>query len=119
MDDEPDLIATIGCRLEANGYGVLTAANGQEALDKAAVDKPNLILLDNNMPVMNGLEMLRRLRKSPHLQDIPVIMCTALCEPTDISAAQSCGISDYVTKPFDCAELIEKIENALINRKNG
>jgi len=119
VDDEPDLIATIGCRLEANGYGVLTAANGQEALDKAAADKPNLILLDNNMPVMNGLEMLQRLRKSPGLKDIPVIMCTALCEPTDISAAQSCGISDYVTKPFDCAELIEKIENALINRKNG
>lgn len=113
VDDEPDLIATIGCRLEANGYGVLTAANGQEALDRAADDKPDLILLDNNMPVMSGLEVLERLRGSPNLRDIPVIMCTAQCEPTDIAAAQSCGITDYVTKPFDCAELIQKIEDAL------
>jgi len=116
VDDDLDLMATIGCRLEANGYGVFTAANGQEALDKATADKPDLILLDNNMPTMSGLEMLRRLRQSPDLQDNPVIVCTALCEPTDISAAQSCGISDYVTKPFDCAELIDKIESALRKR---
>jgi CheY-like chemotaxis protein len=116
VDDEPDLIATIACRLEANGYGVLTAANGEEALERVVADKPDLILLDNSMPVMTGLEVLQRLRTSPKLQDIPVIMCTALCEPTDISEAQSCGIADYVTKPFDCAELIQKIENALMTR---
>jgi adenylate cyclase len=119
VDDEPDLIDTIGCRLEANGYEVLTATNGQEALDRAAADRPDLILLDNNMPVMSGLEVLQQLGESPQLRDIPVIMCTALCEPTDISAAQSCGITDYVTKPFDCAELIEKIENALAAQSSG
>jgi len=97
----------------------MTAVNGQEALDTAAADKPDLILLDNNMPVMTGLEMLERLRDDPDLQDIRVIMCTASCEPEDISAAQSCGIADYVTKPFNCTELIDKIENALTNRDNG
>ena len=68
------------------------------------------------MPVMNGHEMLEHLRKNPDLKNIPVIMCTALCEAQDIEAANSFGISDYVTKPFDYADLIEKITNALENK---
>ena len=116
VDDEPDLIDTIQCRLEANSFDVITACNGEEALKKAADDNPDLILLDTNMPVMNGHEMLERLRKDPDLKDIPVIMCTALCEAQDIAAASSYGISDYVTKPFDYADLIEKITNALENK---
>lgn len=113
VDDEPDLIDTIQCRLEANNFIVTTASNGEEGLSKAADYKPDLILLDTNMPVMNGHEMLEHLRKNPTLKDIPVIMCTALCEAQDIAAASSYGISDYVTKPFDYADLIEKITNAL------
>ena len=115
VDDEPDLIDTIQCRLEANNFDVVTAVNGQEGLAKAADDKPDLILLDTNMPVMNGHEMLEHLRKDPDLKSIPVIMCTALCEAQDIAAATSYGISDYVTKPFDYADLIEKITSALEN----
>ena len=118
VDDEPDLIDTIQCRLEANNFVVSTAFNGEEGLQKAASDKPDLILLDTNMPVMNGHEMLEHLRKDPDLKNIPVIMCTALCEAQDIAAASSYGISDYVTKPFDYADLIEKIANALENRKS-
>jgi CheY-like chemotaxis protein len=118
VDDEPDLIDTIQCRLEANNFVVSTASNGEEGLQKAASDMPDLILLDTNMPVMNGHEMLERLRKDPDLKEIPVIMCTALCEAQDITAASSYGISDYVTKPFDYADLIEKINNALENRKS-
>ena len=118
VDDEPDLIDTIQCRLEANNFIVSTATNGEEGLLKAADDKPDLILLDTNMPVMNGHEMLERLRKSPDLKNIPVIMCTALCEAHDIATAMSHGISDYVTKPFDYADLIEKISNALENKKH-
>jgi two-component system sensor histidine kinase/response regulator len=118
VDDEPDLIDTIQCRLEANNFAVSTASNGEEGLQKAASDMPDLILLDTNMPVMNGHEMLERLRKDPDLKEIPVIMCTALCEAQDIAADSSYGISDYVTKPFDYADLIEKITNALENRKS-
>jgi len=115
VDDEPDLVDTIQCRLEANSFVVITAFNGQEGLEKAADEKPDLILLDTNMPVMNGHEMLERLRKHPELKGIPVIMCTALCEAHDIAAASAYDITDYVTKPFDCTELIEKITNALKN----
>ena len=113
VDDEPDLIDTIQCRLQANSFDVITASDGAEGLEKAVKEKPDIILLDTNMPVMNGREMLEQLRKRPDTKDIPVIMCTALCEAQDIAAASACGIADYVTKPFDCTELVEKITNAL------
>lgn len=117
VDDEPDLVSTVQCHLGWCHYEVITATNGKEGLEKAVNEKPDLILLDVSMPVMNGHEMLERLRKHPDLKDIPVIMLTALCEADDIAIVSSYGISDYVTKPFDFAELMEKIANALENKK--
>ena len=113
VDDEPDLVSTIQCRLEWGQYNVITAVDGKEALETAASERPNLILLDTDMPVMNGHDMLEQLRAHPDLKDIPVIMCTALCEAQDIAKASSYGIIDYVTKPFDYTELMEKIANIL------
>ncbi len=118
VDDEPDLVSTIQCRLEANNYNVVTAADGQEGLIKAAKEKPDLILLDTNMPVMNGHEMLERLRKHPDLKNIPVIMCTAICGAQDIATVSSYDVTDYITKPLDCMELMEKVANALQNRSS-
>jgi len=69
VDDEPDLVNTIQCRLEWFRCEVITAANGKEGLDKAISDKPDLILLDINMPVMNGHEMLERIRTHPDLKN--------------------------------------------------
>jgi DNA-binding response OmpR family regulator len=113
VDDEADLVSTVECRLKWSDFDVVTASNGKEGLDKAASEKPNLILLDTAMPVMNGYEMLEHLRKNPQLKDIPVIMLTAMCEAQDIAKASSYGIADYVTKPFDFTELMEKITNIL------
>jgi two-component system alkaline phosphatase synthesis response regulator PhoP len=118
VDDEPDIVDTIQCRLEANNFDVVTASNGQEGLDKAAEEKPDLILLDTNMPVMNGHEMLEHIKKRPDLKEIPIIMCTALCEANDIAAASAYGIADYVTKPFDYTDLIEKITGAIENSQS-
>jgi CheY-like chemotaxis protein len=109
VDDEADLCSTIETRLKWNKFKVLTASNGQDGLEIAASEKPDLILLDNNMPTMTGLEMLARLREDYNLKAIPVIMVTAACEPQKIAAASSFGIVDYVTKPFDFADLMEKI----------
>ena len=113
VDDEPDYVSTIRCRLEWNKYEVSTASNGKEGLEKAEAEKPDLILLDTSMPVMNGHEMLERLRQHPDMQQIPVIMVTALCQIQDIESASRLGISDYVAKPFDSAELVQKIANIL------
>jgi len=113
VDDEPDLVSTIQCRLEWCNCEVMSAEDGEKGLEVASSKKPDLILLDTNMPVMNGHEMLEHLKKDPELKDIPVIMCTAICDAPDIAKASSYGIVDYVTKPFDFTELMEKITNTL------
>lgn len=115
IDDEPDLVDTIQCRLEANSFDIVTASKAQEGLEKAADEKPDLILLDTNLLVTNVNDTLEQLQTR---QDIPVIMCTELCEPQDITAASAYGIADYVTKPFDYTDLIEKITRALENRES-
>ncbi|MCU0914553.1 MAG: response regulator [Planctomycetes bacterium] len=120
VDDEPDLVSTVEYRLKFANCNVVTAANGQEGLERAAAEKPDLILLDTNMPGMSGHEMLERLRADPALKHIPVIMLTARCEPQDIAAASARGISDYLTKPFDFAQLLERIHTILQNhRRDG
>ena len=113
VDDEPDSRSIIQCRLEWCHYEVISACNGEEALKIAEDEKPDLILLDTNMPVMDGLEMLERMRRNPALKDTPVIMVTALCERQHIAAASAYGIADYVTKPVDFTSLLEKISDIL------
>ena len=117
VDDEPDCLSTIKYRLSHNDYEVVTATNGEEGFQKAQQESPDLILLDTNMPVMNGREVLKCLRKHPALKNTPVIMVTASCEMQDIAVASSYGISDYIAKPFDFTDLVEKIQNALKHRK--
>ena len=119
VDDEPDLVSTVEYRLKFSNCQVVTAGNGKEGLEKAASEKPDLILLDTNMPVMNGHEMLESLRNDPAIKDIPVIMLTARCEPQDIAAASAWGIEDYITKPFDFGELMEKVRHALKGKNFG
>lgn len=113
VDDDLTLIRIVERRLESRGWEVITAANGREGLEQAQTQNPDLILLDTLMPVMTGHEMLELLRRNPRTKDIPVIMCTARSDVQDIATASSYNISDYVTKPFDCTELIERIELAL------
>lgn len=113
VDDEPDYVETIKHHLEWSSYETITAGNGSEGLEKAEKEKPDLILLDTSMPVMNGHEMLEQLAKKPELKGIAVIMVTAACEMDDIATASSYGIVDYISKPFDFTELKEKIAGAL------
>ncbi len=117
VDDEPDYVTTIQQHLEWSNYRTAVAVNGQEGLEKAASEQPDLILLDTNMPIMNGHETLEHLSKDPQLKNIPVIMVTAACEMDDIATASSFGVVDYIAKPFDFAELKEKIANAIAGKK--
>jgi CheY-like chemotaxis protein len=111
VDDEPEMIEIIARYLTFHGYEVVTAPDGKEGLAKAAAEYPDIILLDTQMPVMNGREMLEELRKQPWARDIPVIMVTGRYEKFDIAAAAVYDISDYVAKPFDPSVLPEKISN--------
>jgi CheY-like chemotaxis protein len=116
VDDEADIISTVKYRLEFCEFEVVTAANGKEGLEKAAIEKPDIILLDISMPIMDGHEMLARLKNSPDIKDIPVIVVSAFSDAKDIAKAAELGIADYVTKPFDFPDLMEKISKTLENK---
>ncbi len=117
IDDEPNIVQTLQDRLEMNEYEVLTACNGKEGLQVALDEKPDVILLDVIMPIMDGHEMLEALRKQPGGDYPSVIMLTARSQTQDIARANACGIDDYIVKPFDLSELLEKIEVVIENRK--
>ena len=113
VDDEADIVSTVEYRLKFNEFDVITAANGKEGLEKTEKEKPDLILLDINMPVMGGHEMLEHLKNHPELKDIPVIMLTAFSDARDVAKAAKLGVADYITKPFDFTDLMAKISNVL------
>jgi two-component system response regulator ArlR len=117
IDDEPNIVQTLQDRLEMNEYRVFTAHNGRDGLDKFDREKPDVILLDVIMPIMDGLEMLETLRKRPDGQDVSIIMLTARSQTQDIARANACGIDDYIVKPFDLSELLAKIESVIEHRK--
>lgn len=116
-DDEPNIVQTLKDRLEMNDFDVVVANNGSDGLKVAEQERPDIILLDVIMPVMNGLEMLEMLRKQPWGQEPSIIMLTARSQTQDVARANACGIDDYIIKPFDLSELLEKIESLLEQRK--
>jgi len=119
VDDEQDILRVVTVTLEKYGYEILTAVDGKEGLKRAANDRPDVILLDKAMPIMDGCEMLQRLRSTPELKDIPVIMLTARCDSQDITAVRQYNVASYVTKPFDPTDLSNRIEDALAEPKTA
>lgn len=113
VEDEPAIAQSIQDRLEMDKYRVILAADGKQGLEIAAHQKPDLILLDVNMPVMDGFEMLEALRKNPNAADCPVIMTTVRNQKDDIARAEAAGVNDYIVKPFDLSVLLQKIEAVL------
>ena len=118
VDDEPNIVQTLKDRLEMNEYDVVTACNGDQGLKTAKEGQPDLILLDVIMPILDGHEMLEKLRLQDWGRDISVIMLTARSQTQDIQRAKNCMIDDYIIKPFDLSELLEKIESILERRKS-
>ncbi len=119
VDDEPDMAAIVGRSLRLNGYNVLTAANGRECLDLAASELPDIILLDNVMPHMDGLTAMRKLRRSESTRSIPVILVTALADEATLASALRAGADAFITKPFDYQTLLDKISSILDARPAG
>lgn len=115
-DDDPLLRALLMHRLSADGYQVTTAENGSEALAAIAEQQPDLVVLDALMPVMDGFEVLRRL-KAGGLSDAPVIMLTALKREQDIVGALQLGAADYLVKPFIPDELGQRVRRLLQSRE--
>jgi two-component system alkaline phosphatase synthesis response regulator PhoP/two-component system response regulator VicR len=110
VDDEGFILRLIGVNLEKEGYQVITAADGEEALEKSLSEKPDLIILDVMMPVMDGYETLRRLRENKATAAIPVVMLTAKSQDSDVFKGWQSGADLYLTKPFNRSELVSFIK---------
>ena len=109
VDDEPDVLDFLKLVLDRSGYRTVTAPNGTEALIRAHVERPDLILLDIMMEKMDGWETLRLLKLDDGSHDIPVVVVSARAEPKDKIRALQEGAVDYITKPFRVKDSLAKI----------
>jgi DNA-binding response OmpR family regulator len=112
-DDDPDILALVRFRLERDGYEVLSAPDGETALDLALARTPDLALLDVMMPRLDGYEVTRRLRQHGPTREIPIILLTARVQEPDVALGIQAGADDYVTKPFSPQALGERVQAAL------
>ncbi|MBU0694384.1 MAG: response regulator [Candidatus Omnitrophica bacterium] len=113
VDDEIELVEMVKMRLEAGGYEVITAYDGQEALNKAKRVKPDLIILDIMLPKMDGYKVCGLLKADIRYSKIPIIMFSAKAQEEDMKLGEEVGAQSYVTKPFEPQVLLSKITELL------
>jgi len=116
VDDISENIQLIGNILFSNQYQVLTANSGEQALKMVKAKHPDMILLDIQMPVMDGYDVIKELKKDPLSSEIPVIFLTARIEADDIVKGFNLGATDYINKPFKLEELLARIKTHLLNK---
>jgi DNA-binding response OmpR family regulator len=112
-DDDELLVDLLTYRLGTRGYQVSAARDGGEALERLAADKPDAVVLDAMMPVVDGFEVLRRIREQPATANLPVVMLSARKQERDIVGALELGASDFVVKPFIPEELMARLTRLL------
>ena len=113
VDDDESNREMLTRRLQHRGYDVVTAVDGQDALERASAESPCLILMDVSLPVIDGLTATRQIKSSPVLRGIPVIALTAHASIEDRERARAAGCDDYDTKPIEFARLEQKMEALL------
>ena len=113
VDDEVHIVQVVAIKLKNNGFDVLTAENGADALDLAGRERPDVIITDFQMPVMTGLELVRSLRGKPDTDRIPVIMLTARGFAVDDDQKEDLRISACLSKPFSPREVLQCIDEVI------
>ena len=121
VDDDPDIVRLLTMTLRPEGFRLLSASDGNAALEIARAERPDLLLLDWNMPGRNGLEVCRTLRAEldPNLRDVPVVLLTAQAGAEDTAAGFAAGVTDYVTKPFKPAHIRSRVHTWLLRKRTG
>jgi CheY-like chemotaxis protein len=113
VDDNPDLISILQVQLKIKGYDTVQATNGREAVDIAAAQLPDLIVMDVMMPQMNGLQAARLIRENPKTRSIPMLASTAKVSYADTQECLESGFNDHIAKPFTATQLASHIEKLI------
>ncbi|MDO8184039.1 response regulator [Conexibacter sp. JD483] len=116
-DNDEDILTLVSFRLQRQGYEVLVARDGAEALELARAELPDLCVLDVMMPKLTGYDVTRELRADPRTADVPVILLTARVQEADVRSGYDAGADDYVRKPFAPQELRDRVAAALAKRR--
>ena len=119
VDDEPNILLSVEFLMQREGHEVLTASDGQEALDQLASSRPDLMILDVMMPRKNGFEVCAEVRANPAFSDMPILMLTAKGREAEMHKGISLGADAYITKPFSTHELVAKVLELLDRRSAG
>jgi DNA-binding response OmpR family regulator len=112
-EDSANIRRMVVAQLNADGYEILEAADGEEALELARSGEPDLVVLDKVMPKLDGFGVVRALRTDPQLRAVPIVMLTEHSEETDVLGGLGLGVQDYISKPFSSAELSARVRRAL------
>ncbi len=113
IDDEVQLVQMVQIRLEANGYDIVTAYDGEEGIEKVKSENPDLIILDIMMPKMNGFEACKILKNDPKYSKIPIIFLSAKVQEEDLEIGKAKSADAFVKKPFETPDLLAKIKELL------
>ncbi|MDQ6796934.1 MAG: response regulator [Actinomycetota bacterium] len=116
IDDDPVILELLRINFEIEGFDVISASDGQEGLDRAGTDHPDVILSDIMMPRLDGLQLLTRLKSDPATAKVPVVLLSAKAQRAEVDQGLALGADDYVTKPFDPLELLDRVNAALAKR---
>jgi DNA-binding response OmpR family regulator len=116
-EDEPDIRELITFTLKYAGHEVVVTSNGEEALEKIAIEKPDLVLLDVRMPRLSGYETCRQIKADPNLSKIPVVFLSAKGQESEVNTGMEAGAVEYILKPFSPDELMERV--GIILNHNG
>lgn len=112
-DDEAHILHIVSMKLRNAGFDVITAVDGEEAMELVIAERPDLLITDNQMPYLTGLELCKKLRQSGLATDLPVIMLTARGHDLDSADIAAAGISDVLAKPFSPREVLQKVAQLL------
>ena len=113
VDDEPSIIVALQFLMEQNGYQTLVAFSGEEAMETIAEHRPDLILLDIMLPVVDGFEVCQRVRENPEWSNIRIVLVTALGSEVNVTKGLALGADAYIIKPFSNAEILAKVKELL------
>jgi CheY-like chemotaxis protein len=109
-DDDPVILRLLQVNLEIEGYDVISAHHGEEAVQLALSERPDLVVLDIMMPRMDGYEACHQIKSHDATRDIPIVFLSAKAQQSDIDMGTSFGVTQYLTKPFDPTELLQVVE---------